>query len=143
MSVLRWCVVVLFWQAGLTCLAPGSPHRVFVSNERSGDVSIIDGETHQVISTVAVGKRPRGIHVAPDHRRVYVALSGSPRLGPGADPERARTANADKSADGIGVLDAVTLNLERKLFVGSDPETFALSRDGRRLFVSNEDEAMA
>src|SRR5690606_32426008 len=125
------------------CEAWASSHRLFVSNERSGDVSVIDGASHEVIATVPVGKRPRGIHVAPDQSRVYVALSGSPRMGPGADPERARTVKADKSADGIGIVDARELRFVRKLFVGSDPETFALSRDGRRLFVSNEDEAMA
>lgn len=116
---------------------------IFVSNERSGDVSLIDAEKQVVISTVPIGKRPRGIHVSPDGKHVYVALSGSPRLGPGADPERARDVKADKSADGIAVLDSASLRVLRKLSVGSDPEQFALSRDGQALFVSNEDEAAA
>jgi YVTN family beta-propeller protein len=115
---------------------------VYVSNERSGDVSVIDGEARAVIATWPIGKRPRGIHVNHDGR-LLVAVSGSPRLGPGADPERARSAKADKSADGIVVVDRANGRVEKKLSVGSDPEEFALSRDGRIVFVSNEDVAMA
>jgi YVTN family beta-propeller protein len=127
------------------------PYRVFVSNERSGDVTIIDGTDWAVIATVAVGKRPRGIHPSPDGRRVYVTLSGSPL---GAPPELDAHGNpifkkggddddtdedSDKSADGIGVLDAAGLKLEAQFAAGSDPEEFAVSRDGKYLYVSNED----
>src|SRR5690349_21205365 len=55
---------------------------VCVSNELSGDVTVIDGPTHKVVATIPVGKRPRGIHPHPDGRLVYVALSGTPNAGP-------------------------------------------------------------
>jgi len=51
---------------------------VFVSNERSGDVIVIDGGTDAVVASIPVGKRPRGIHATPDGQRVFVTLSGSP-----------------------------------------------------------------
>ena len=35
---------------------------IYVTNERSGDVSVIDGETNAVVATIPAGKRPRGIH---------------------------------------------------------------------------------
>src|SRR6478735_3186981 len=76
--------------------AESADYLVYVSNERSGDVTIIDGATNEVLATVPVGKRPRGIHCSPDGKQVYIALSGSPRMGPGVDRERAQ---ADKSAD--------------------------------------------
>ena len=64
-------------------LALGPDHsaaelRVFVTNEKSDDVTVIAAATGDVLKTIAVGKRPRGIQVSPDHKRVYVALSGSP-----------------------------------------------------------------
>src|SRR5438552_1696406 len=62
-----------------------SGYRVYVTNESSGDLSIIDGSTLEVIATVPLGKRPRGIHVSPDGRTIYVALSGSPQAPPGVD----------------------------------------------------------
>ena len=50
---------------------------------------------------------------------------------------------ADKSADGLGVIDAVAKKLLKKLSVGSDPEQFAISKDGTRAFISDEDRATA
>jgi DNA-binding beta-propeller fold protein YncE len=35
-----------------------------------------------VIATIPVGKRPRGIHVSPDGKTVYVAVSGTPIEAP-------------------------------------------------------------
>src|SRR5829696_1698058 len=58
------------------------PVRVYVSNERSGDVSVIDPSSRTVVATIPVGKRPRGLLVSRDLRTLYVALSGSPIAGP-------------------------------------------------------------
>src|SRR5690606_29789143 len=131
-------VSALVVSLGMVCEAWASSHRLFVSNERSGDVSVVDGASHEVIATVPVGKPHRGLHVAHEQSRVYVALSGLPRIGPGAAPERARTMKADTSADGTGIVDARELRFVRKLFAGSDAATYAPSRDGRGLFVSTE-----
>jgi YVTN family beta-propeller protein len=52
-------------------ICAGSPqYFVYVSNERSGDVTVIDGTTEAVVATFGVGERPRGIHAAPDGRRL-------------------------------------------------------------------------
>src|SRR5215831_4103689 len=113
---------------------------VFVSNERSGDVTVIDGATDNVVGTFPVGKRPRGIHATPDGKRVFVTLSGSPRMAPGLDENRAP---ADKRADGLGVIDAAVHKLIDRWHVGSDPEQFAISKDGKFAFIANEDDASA
>jgi len=114
-------------------------YRIYVTNERSGDLSIIDSTTHEVVSTVPLGKRPRGIHASPDGKLIYVALSGSPIAGPGVD--ESTLPPADKSADGIGVFDVAQGKLVKMLKSGSDPEEFAISQDGKLLYVSNEDTA--
>src|SRR5436309_13403880 len=126
----------------LTCVAQAqSPsYLVFVSNERSGDVTVIDGATDSVVGSFPVGKRPRGIHATPDGRRVFVTLSGSPRMAPGVDENRAP---ADKSADGLGVIDPMARKLIDRWHVGSDPEQFAISKDGKFAFIANEDDASA
>jgi YVTN family beta-propeller protein len=139
--------------AWLPLAARAAPHyQVYVSNERSGDVTIIDGRDHQVLGTVAVGKRPRGIHASPDGRTVYVALSGTPIAAPpqldakgnpifqrGKDDDDEDSVKADKSADAIGVVDVAQRKLTGKISAGSDPEEFSLSKDGSKLYVSNED----
>src|SRR5216110_183053 len=95
--------------ASATIARAGSPsYLVFVSNERSGDVTVIDGATDSVAGSFPVGKRPRGIHATPDGRRVFVTLSGSPRMAPGLDENRA---TADKRADGLGVIDPASRKL--------------------------------
>ncbi|MGH9800132.1 MAG: beta-propeller fold lactonase family protein, partial [Blastocatellia bacterium] len=114
-----------------------SGYRIFVTNETSGDLSIIDGATLEVVGTVPLGKRPRGIHASPDGKTIYVALSGSPMAPPGVD--ESTLPPPDKSADGIGVYDLEQNKIVRILESGSDPENFDISRDGNTLFVSNED----
>src|SRR4051812_17234526 len=67
-----------FGVAGSIAAGPSNAEgwMLYVSNERSGDVSVIDGPTSEVLMTISVGKRPRGIHCSPDGQFVYVALSG-------------------------------------------------------------------
>src|SRR5438128_8551578 len=125
---------------GLTAHAKSPSYFVYVSNERSGDVSVIDGTTDAVVVTFKVGKRPRGIHAAPDGKRLFVTLSGSPRMAPGIDENRAP---ADKTADGLGVIDAAARKLIDRWRVGSDREQFAISKDGKFAFIANEDDARA
>lgn len=114
-------------------------YRIYVTNERSGDLSVIDSTTHTVTATVPLGKRPRGIHASPDGKFIYVALSGSPIAGPGVD--ESTLPPPDKSADGIGVYDVAQGKLVKMLKSGSDPEEFDISQDGKLLYVSNEDAA--
>jgi YVTN family beta-propeller protein len=119
----------------------GHAPRVYVSNEDSRDISVIDTGTDEVIATVFVGQRPRGLRLSRDGRRLYVALSGSPKSPPGADESRLPA--ADRSADGLAVVDLATLRLVRTLPGGRDPESFDLSLDGRTAYVSNEETAEA
>lgn len=112
-------------------------YRVYVTNEISGDLTVIDSGAFDAIATVPLGKRPRGIHASPDGTAIYVALSGSPPAPPGVD--ESTLPPPDKDADGIGVFDVATNKLVRMLKAGSDPENFDISHDGKTLYVSNED----
>jgi YVTN family beta-propeller protein len=111
--------------------------KLFVSNENSGDLSVIDVGTQQVVATIPVGKRPRGIRLSPDGSLIYVALSGSPIAPPGVDEDTLPP--ADKKADGIGVVSVKDLKLVRTIPGGSDPEMVAVTPDGKRMFIANED----
>jgi YVTN family beta-propeller protein len=129
-------------------------YQVYVTNEKSGDVTVINGNDLSVAATIPVGKRPRGIQVSPDGKTVYVALSGTPVKAPpqidaqgnpifakkkSKDDDDDDDANADKAADGIGMVDVATGKLTGKLKAGSDPEEFDLSKDGKHIYISNED----
>src|SRR5262245_19757006 len=98
------CLLFVFaFSAACTSTSRNTNYRVYVTNERSGDLSIIDGGSLEVVATVPLGKRPRGIHASPDRRTIYVALSGSPFAPPGVD--ESKLPPPDKSADAIGVFD--------------------------------------
>jgi YVTN family beta-propeller protein len=143
------CVLIALFP--LTVQA-GQNYQVFVSNEKSGDVTVINGSDNRVLATIPVGKRPRGIHASPDGKTVYVALSGTPIAAPpqldakgnpifrkSKDDDDDESVKSDKSADAIGVVDVAKQKLTGKISAGSDPEEFSLSKDGRLLYVSNED----
>jgi YVTN family beta-propeller protein len=79
------------------------------------------------------------VKLSHDGKLLYVALSGSPRAAPGAD--ESKLPPPDRAADGVGVLDLATRKLVRTYASGQDPESFDLSRDGKTLYVSNEESA--
>jgi YVTN family beta-propeller protein len=146
------CVLLLSALPISAAPTQAADYQIFVTNEKSGDVTVIGGGDLRVVATIPVGKRPRGIHASPDGRTVYVALSGTPIEAPPqidahGNPvfERKKAGdddddkNADKAADGIGVVDVAARKLATKLRAGSDPEEFALSKDGRHIYISNED----
>jgi YVTN family beta-propeller protein len=116
--------------------APGSP-LLYVSDETGTGVVVVDPIGKAVVQRINVGKRPRGLKISPDGTKLLVALSGSPIGGPGVD--ESKLPPADRAADGIGVVDLATHAVIRKYHSGSDPESFAMSLDGKMIFVSNED----
>ena len=93
--------------------------RVFVTNEKGDSVSVIDTKTNQVIKTIAIGKRPRGVGLAPDGSAVYVAVSGE---------------------NHIAVIDPKTLELKGSFASGDDPEAFAVHHNVN-IYISNENDA--
>ncbi len=130
-------------QTSLPAAESSETFELYVTNERDGTVSVIDGATQKVVSTFPVGKRPRGIRCTADGQSLLVALSGSPRMGPGVDKERELSAAPDRAADGLGVIDRKVRSLRTKLNVGSDPEQFGLSLDGALAVIANEDKGTA
>src|SRR5579863_2766025 len=131
-----WAPLLLLAFATTAAHAAGAM-RLYVSDETGGNVVIVDPEAGTVLAKIPVGKRPRGIQVSADHTRVYVALTGSPMAGPNVD--ESKLPPPDHRYDGIGVVEVRSQRLLTTYRSGIDPETFALSHDGRTLYVSNED----
>src|SRR5205823_13676254 len=101
----------------MSSIAAADGYLLAVSNEKSNDVTIIDGASGKVVGTVAASPRPRGIHPSPDGKFVYVALSGTAPEGPPANrgPKGAAAAppaaprpptKKGRGGDGIGMIDA-------------------------------------
>ena len=93
----------------------------------------------QVIATIDVGKRPRGMKLDRAGKRLFVAVSGLPKCPPTVPDEECAKRKRDLGADGIAIVDTDSYKVLRVLAAGSDPEQFDLSVDETRLFVANED----
>jgi YVTN family beta-propeller protein len=112
---------------------------VYITNEDSEDLSIISTLTNEVVATIPVGKRPRGIRIAPDGKTVFVAISGSPKCPPWVNQEECRKQKPDKTKDGIAQIDVINKKILRILPAGSDPEQFDITSDAKHLIIANED----
>src|ERR1700733_2475468 len=124
------CALVLFGARARG--QSGQNYDIYVSNERSDTVSVIDGATRAAVATIPVGKRPRGIHVSPDGKMVYVSVSGTPpepppKLDANGNPiflkghdDDDDNKESDKAADGIAVIDVEKRTVTGKLPGGSD-----------------------
>ena len=136
-TTVQWIVWLGIAAGAVTC--PAEAARLYVSNEDGHSVTVLDADTAAVIDTIAVGKRPRGMKLNLDGSRLFVAVSGLPKCPPSVPDEECAKLERDLKADGIAVVDTVTRKVVQVLHAGSDPEQFALSPDGSKLFVANED----
>ena len=98
---------------------PASAYMVYVSNEKDNTITVVDSATMQVVKTVNVGQRPRGITISHDGKFIYLCASDD---------------------DTIEIIDTATLEIVGTLPSGPDPELFVLSPDGKTLYVANEDD---
>ena len=92
---------------------------VFVSNEKSNTISVLDSQTMQQTAEFNAGNRPRGITISPDGTRLYVCASDD---------------------DTVRVFDTSSYKLLYSLPSGPDPELAKLHPSGNPLYVSNEDD---
>src|SRR6266849_12702 len=140
MSQSTWFVISISLASLLTgCsrTSVGASYRVYITNEASGDLTVIDPVKMEALATLPLGKRARGIHPSTDGKLIFVALSGSPFAPPGVD--ESTLPPPDRSADGIGVFDVASNKMVKILKGGPDPENFDVSFDGKTIYVSNED----
>jgi PQQ-dependent catabolism-associated beta-propeller protein len=121
----------------MSALAPGAlfpasrrPTLGFISNERDGTITVFDTVSDQPSGIFKVGGRPRGIHLSPDSRTIYVAVSDQFR-------------RKENDVDAIVAVNPATGEITARHRVGSDPEQFALNAAGTRAYVANEDAGMA
>ncbi len=96
---------------------------IYVSNEDSNNVSVINRQTGKIAATVMVGKKPRGMatSVKGERLKVYVANSGS---------------------NSISVIDPTTNKIENEIPIrfGRQPEAIAVAEISPKkelIFVSN------
>ena len=81
-------------------VAPVKAADAFVSNEKGNTVSVIDTGARSVLTTIPVGKRPWGMALTHDGKKLYVANGRS---------------------NSVSVIDTVTLAVIKEVPVGVLP----------------------
>ncbi|MGF1528736.1 MAG: hypothetical protein ACFCBW_18360, partial [Candidatus Competibacterales bacterium] len=99
------------WSAGTGYL--------FVSSEKDHLVTVLDGETFEVVKRIPTGRRPRHMQFGPDRRQIYIAASNE---------------------NSIDIIDVEQLAVVSRIPGIEDPELFDLSPDGQTLYISLEDD---
>jgi YVTN family beta-propeller protein len=99
--------------------APAAPPAVaatlYVTNTRSDSISVIDTDTLEVVATIPLGRgKPNRIAFHPDGGQAWVVY--------------------DKGRD-LGVVDAETGQLLKRVKIGGNPYNLIFSPDGRYLYV--------
>ncbi len=96
-------------------------NRLYVTNEVSNTVSVVDLDQSRVLATIPVGQAPTGMAITPDQEYIYVA--------------NIRSANLSVISTASNSVVAM-IPLPSSYGVAS-PFGIAMSPDGQQLFVSN------
>jgi PQQ-dependent catabolism-associated beta-propeller protein len=119
--VRKWTCVALALAGAGGVVNQAEALEIFVSNEKGNSITIIDGDTLELIETVPVGNRPRGIALSRDGRFLYICASDD---------------------NTIQVMDTASRKIVGTLPSGPDPELLVLSPDDALIYVANEDDNM-
>jgi YVTN family beta-propeller protein len=99
---------------------PAADQRLYVVNEQSNTVSVIDPAARTIVATVPTGSRPQSVNVDPQGRFFYVTVLFT-----------------KESDDLIQVFDVTTNAMLTSVVVGHEPAYAVSSPAGTRLYVAS------
>ncbi|HEV2988106.1 MAG TPA: beta-propeller fold lactonase family protein [Candidatus Angelobacter sp.] len=91
---------------------------VYVTNNFSNTVSVIDPATHNLVTTISGFNSPVGVAVSPDGTRVYVV-------------------NSNPNPGTVSVINTATNTIIATITVGNGATLAAMSPDGKHVYVPN------
>jgi YVTN family beta-propeller protein len=114
---------------------------VFVASELEDKLFVVDAARRAIVATIRVGVAPFAL--LRSGRMLYVTNLGGDKPAAGersgdSGGDRVRTDARGIAATGaLSVIDTASRSVVATVELGRHPETMALSRDGKRLFVAN------
>lgn len=134
---------------------------LYVTNSDSGNVSLVNRATGEVVGVIAVGSNPEGIVASARGDRIYVANTGSQSISVIDVPTNKvfRTVNLEFGCQPTGlaltpdgrdllvtcpgnnsvrVIDTLSFSVSPRIDVGSGPTRAVITGDGRTAFVLNK-----
>ncbi|HYM76367.1 MAG TPA: beta-propeller fold lactonase family protein [Candidatus Dormibacteraeota bacterium] len=131
---------------------------LYVLCQDSDELRIVDAESGKLVSTVAVGRMPRGIALSSDGRRIYVTNAWSDTVSvidtasrqvvqtlptgfepAGVVPDRSGDTLyvANRLSSDISVIDLKTGQETKRLLAGRGASYLALSADGKQIYCTH------
>jgi YVTN family beta-propeller protein len=146
--------------SALTPPRPIADHAGFVTNSRSGTITVFDKSLMQAVAVIDTCASPAGMALDRHRRRVYVVCSRDDeiqsidvvtgeilersRLSPGDRPQEVALTpdgltlvSVSAGSNSISFFDAVSLSRQERINVGSGPGSILIDPAGRRAFVFN------
>lgn len=119
-------------------VAAAAPAKVYVANEGSDSVSVVDAAGFRIMAVVPVGKKPHNVQVSPDGTLAWVTNEGGPREGELAHAGMAKGEHEAMGGQGeVWAIDTATDRVVARIAVGRHPAHVVLSPNGRYAFVTN------
>ena len=128
-------------------------------NTNDANVSVINTNTNNVVTTIAVGNGPFGISISPDGNNAYVADNysntvsvintttnlvtatipvGSAPNGICVSPDGSKLFVANFSSNNVSVINATNNTVASTIPLGNKPYGICITPDGSKIFVTNE-----
>ena len=92
---------------------------IFVSNENSDTIVVLDKISKEIIKTIKTGGRPRDLKFNNDYSKLYAVVS---------------------EENHMLEIDAIKLDIKKIIETGDDPEIFDIDPENKIIAVSNEDD---
>ena len=93
---------------------------LFVSTEKDHAITVLDGQSYEVVKEIRTAARPRHLAFNPDRSRLFAACG---------------------DGNAIDIIDVGELELVDRIGPIDDPEAFDFSPDGETMYISLEDAA--
>jgi len=120
---------------------------IYVSNEKSNNIIVLDPKTYKIVNDIKVSRRPRDMHFSADHTKLYIACGDEDVIDvldvakgevTGVKLRDVKTGKIwDQVVDGFFL--AIGHIPNTKPFVGQidlDPDGYILSKGGARTNIS-------
>jgi YVTN family beta-propeller protein len=138
-----WVASVFAVTATWAGAALWAAEKVYVADEESDTVSALDAATFKKVGTIAVGREPHNIQVAPDGKLAWVTNNGEPSKGAADAAHPGMPTREHAAMEGRGevwAIDTTTDTVVAKVPVGKHPAHVVLTPDGRYAYVTNAGE---
>ncbi|MEC4718082.1 cytochrome D1 domain-containing protein [Noviherbaspirillum sp. CPCC 100848] len=137
MSLIAVAQIAFLVSAGPAFAAGG---KVYVADEESSTVSVIDTASFKKTGSIPVGKNPHNVQVAPDGKLLWVTNDGehdkaSERPEHEGMPKSEHGTLADAGA--VWAIDTATDTVIAKIPVGMHPAHVVVAQEGRLAYVTN------